>query len=55
MKKVKIIGYMLRYEVGTVVEIEEYKAESLVKAGVAEYVGKESKQEESEKVVKGKK
>jgi hypothetical protein len=35
--------------------MEEYKAESLVKAGIAEYVGKETKQEETEKVAKPKK
>ena len=47
---------MLRYEVGTIVEMEEYKAESLIKAGIAESVtGKVTKEEESEKVVKGKK
>jgi hypothetical protein len=56
MKKVKITGFTLRYKVGQVVELPEYKAATLVKAGIAEYVeGKVTQEEPSEKVVKGKK
>jgi len=42
---------MLRYQIGEIVEMAEYKADSLIKAGVAEMVGS-SKEAKTEKVVK---
>lgn len=52
MKKVEITGYLLRYKIGEIVELTEAKAESLIKAGIAKYVGKQEVKEVQEPLSK---
>lgn len=52
MTTVEIIGHNLRYPLGTKVNIEKWKADSLVKAGVAKIVGSKAVQDDEKPLKK---
>jgi hypothetical protein len=48
--KIEITGHSLRYRIGTIVDMANAKAESLVKAGIAKIVNKREEKDEPEKL-----